>query len=407
MSVRSTVILSTGLFLGAACARQAVGDDDSHAEATGNAEETSGPTGGQMSGGDVPELGPCARYIECVMQVTPEAVSGVVATYGELGSCWELPGVQEEHCWSDCRGQMTLLRELHPDEEACWECSSNEDCPMDRPVCSSVTHECEPGPTPGECFHHEECDSGYCLAYQDAPPDPNAFCERPPPGGATRFTGRVLDVETLAPLPGATVDALAALDAITNPTGASALVTGVTDGEGRFDMTSSGPVSAAIAVFGRIEAPGHTRALTPMASPVDSSYGPGNDVRDLWAIEAATVDAWSSALSSDPSLTEYLPLLDRGGTVLVVRDATTGIALPNASFAPTDPSAPVHVRYLEATGASFGPSSTTSSGIAIVLGAPTTGVTLDVVVNGAPTGTTVGAGSTNNAIVVAGVDVLP
>jgi hypothetical protein len=132
--------LVAGFFLAVACAGQAGLDDDGQGDATGNAASESE----SEADGEAPRLGPCAQYIECVMDVAPGSVSGVVATYGEQGSCWELPGVQEEHCWSDCRGQMSVLRDLHPDAESCWECSSDDDCPEDEPVCGVVAHECQP-----------------------------------------------------------------------------------------------------------------------------------------------------------------------------------------------------------------------------------------------------------------------
>jgi hypothetical protein len=262
----------------------------------------------------------------------------------------------------------------------------------------------DPDPVAGECVVHEDCASGYCLSYQDAPPDPEATCETPPANMATRFTGRVLNVETFAVLPNTTVDVVSVLDAITNPVGATPLASALTDDAGRFDTTSRTPLSAAIAVVARITAPGHARSITGVASPTEGSYEPGNAIHDLWAIPEMTIEAWSSALSADPALAEHLPLVERGGIVAVVRDRTTGTPLPNATLAPVDDGSSLHILYLDAAGTGFQTSGTASRGIAVILGAPTTGTSFELIHEGMPTGTTVQVGSSNNAIFVVAVD---
>ena len=264
--------------------------------------------------------------------------------------------------------------------------------------------EWEPTP-PGECVVHEDCASGYCLSYQDAPPDSNAACETPPAGMATRFTGRVLNIETFAVLPDATVDVVAALDAIVNPTGATPLVSALTDGAGRFDSTSSGPLTAAIGVVARITAPAYARSLVGIAIPAGSqTYGPGNSVHDLWAIRDATIDAWSSALSADAALAEHLPLVERGGVVAVLRNGATGMPLEGATLSPVDDASSLHIRYVDAAGTGFQTTGTASRGIAVILGAPTTGASFELMHEGVPTGVTGQVGSTNHALFVAAFD---
>jgi hypothetical protein len=131
-------LLVSALVLASACSDRVAGSgDEAHTEGATHADATGGETSSDVM------LGPCAQYIECVMEAAPHSVSDVVATYGEEGTCWDRPGVREEHCWADCSGQMKLLREAHPDALSCWACSSDEECPDAAPRCSAVTHECE------------------------------------------------------------------------------------------------------------------------------------------------------------------------------------------------------------------------------------------------------------------------
>jgi hypothetical protein len=124
---------------------------------TGDASGTSPDgtdTAGTDTAGTTPDLGICASYIECVMDVAPEIITNVIATYGEEGACWSLPGVAEEDCWTECTALMETLREAFPDSAACWECQSDEDC-GDAESCFPVDHSCQPW----ECQSHEDCPS--------------------------------------------------------------------------------------------------------------------------------------------------------------------------------------------------------------------------------------------------------
>ena len=94
---------------------------------------TADDTGAENTG---PNLGVCARYIECARKATPQGVTAVISAYGEMGGCWELAGVREEDCWLECEAQMSLLNDAFPEVAECYPCQSNADCTSEtHPVC--------------------------------------------------------------------------------------------------------------------------------------------------------------------------------------------------------------------------------------------------------------------------------
>jgi hypothetical protein len=128
---------------------------------TGTSESTLATEGsGSASEGDGPNLGPCAQYIECVMEVAPEAITSAIATYGEEGACWSLPGVAEEDCWTECTAHREALHETFPDAVACWECQADGDCPPSAAFCDDAEHTC----ADWDCRDDMDCpaDAPYC-----------------------------------------------------------------------------------------------------------------------------------------------------------------------------------------------------------------------------------------------------
>jgi hypothetical protein len=103
-----------------------------------------------------PNLGPCADFIACDMDVTPQVLTTIIATYGEEGTCWKLPGVTEANCWAECEALLAELQKTYPNSEACWECTSDDDCTDATPHC-----------VVGTCTAAEPCDececSGLCF----------------------------------------------------------------------------------------------------------------------------------------------------------------------------------------------------------------------------------------------------
>lgn len=110
--------------------------------ATTDASDASGSEASTETTGSEPNLGVCEDYIDCAMEAMPETIATLIATYGPEGSCWSLPGVTEEDCWTECTAQLANLRAAYPDAEACWECPSDAECIDPAPWCDLVEHRC-------------------------------------------------------------------------------------------------------------------------------------------------------------------------------------------------------------------------------------------------------------------------
>jgi len=98
-----------------------------------------------------PNLGPCAHFIACVMDATPATQTATIATYGEEGICWDLPGVTEVDCWAECEALLAEMKKAYPDAEACWDCASDDECSDPAPYCFE-----------GTCIAGEPCEQCEC-----------------------------------------------------------------------------------------------------------------------------------------------------------------------------------------------------------------------------------------------------
>ncbi|MBC8071360.1 MAG: hypothetical protein IAG13_23745 [Deltaproteobacteria bacterium] len=240
-----------------------------------------------------------------------------------------------------------------------------------------------------------------CLIFTDVPLDATAVCGENPPitdaGCSTRITGTVSDFSTRAPVEGATMKAAGALNAITNPSGATALASGTSDAMGRIDAVTDVAVNQAIAIIALVEGPGGYLTATGLASPIMGSiYATGTGIHDLWLVPQTSLDAWSTALGADPDiLADSLPLGDAGGVVGFVRDAT-GAPIVGAVVEPAEDGSAAVIRYVAADN-SIVADATTETGIFIVIGAAQTGEDFNATMGGSTiaTGT---AGSTNAAV---------
>jgi hypothetical protein len=234
------------------------------------------------------------------------------------------------------------------------------------PECPGVTGDSALGTA---CVSGSDCVSGACPAFTDAPADTSAVCERPAADCSTRFTGTVFDIRTRAPVADATVRIVGTLQAATSPATATPVATGATDTTGRFDFTSSGPITTTLGLVALVEATGYVRTATGVASPAEGttdSYAPGNAVHDVWLLAEADADTWSAALASDPEIAPgLLPLYDSGGVVGLVRDASNDpVAL--ATVHSTSAGSSAVVRYLVSPD-TFATTATDASGIFVIL----------------------------------------
>jgi hypothetical protein len=231
------------------------------------------------------------------------------------------------------------------------------------------------------CMANDECASGVCLIYTDVPLDPAAVCgdfEAATVMGErtvcnTHVTGTLFDFSTLMPVSGGSLKVAGALNAITNPSGATALASDMSDAMGRVDAVTDVPVNQAIAIIALVEAPDYYLTATGLAAPVDATfYAPGTGIHDLWLVPQASLDAWTAALMGDPEVTaDSLPLGDAGGVVGFVRDAT-GAPIAGAVVAPDAADSGAVVRYVAADN-TITTDMTTETGIFIVINAAGTG----------------------------------
>lgn len=215
------------------------------------------------------------------------------------------------------------------------------------------------------CITHAECQSGYCLSYSDAPVDPNAICEPAPEGGNTRVTATVRSLTTQNIASGATVDIISALNAATDPVGATSLLGAVADGAGLVDGVTMDPLSAQIGVVARATTANFALSATGVAAPNDDgSYPPGNAVHDLWVIAQADVDYFNDALATDVDAAPFLPIGQEGGMVGIVRDET-GTPVEGATVFSAAFESDAVVRYVGAAGANA--EATDALGLFVVL----------------------------------------
>ncbi|HWB78441.1 MAG TPA: hypothetical protein VG755_25925 [Nannocystaceae bacterium] len=255
---------------------------------------------------------------------------------------------------------------------------------------------------PGDaCAANDECASGVCLIFTDVPLNADATCgDTPPVMGAhcsTHITGTVFDFATRMPVEGASLKVAGALNAITNPAGATALASATSGADGRVDTVTDVPVNQAIAIIALVEGPGSFLTATGLASPAEETfYATGTGIHDLWLMPQASIDAWSTALMADPEVpADSLPLGVEGGVIGFVRDAT-GMPIAGAVVEPASADSGAIIRYVAADD-TITADMTTDTGIFIIIGAGGTGEDFNATMGGSTiaSGT---AGTANNVV---------
>jgi len=253
------------------------------------------------------------------------------------------------------------------------------------------------------CVTNSECSSALCTLNSDAPLNPDAVCDVPPVDCSMRITGTVWDIVTQQPVADADMIVVGALQAATNPTGAMALASDVSAGDGRVDTETAGPPIAPIGLVALSERSGFWLTATGLASPGDdgTSYGVGHDVHDLWVVSENAATAWSNMLALDPAVDPTsLPLGDEGGVVGLVRDSS-GTPVAGAAVTSTSGGSGAIVRFLNLDG-TFNASATTDLGLFVIL-EPALAEEFEVTVAGMVVGGGT-AGSANGAIFSLAVD---
>ena len=142
----------------------------------------------------------CRRYLDCVLEASPEAVAALLPSYGPDGECWASDEIEVvEICTTACIKAREGYTELFKDVAACGECQDDSHCAeaIGRPRCDPQSHacvECMAKADCGgdscntethvcaECTTNADCDGGACLksAGQCVECTANADCD----GGA-------------------------------------------------------------------------------------------------------------------------------------------------------------------------------------------------------------------------------
>ncbi len=246
------------------------------------------------------------------------------------------------------------------------------------------------------CTANGDCESGICLLFQDVPADDDAVCGAVTEDCSTRITGTLFDFATLAPLADVDVNVVKALDALTNPSGATPVAAATAGADGTFDVESDGAISAPIAIIGIAGGGDYFLTATGISSEVDAgTYEVGTGIHEFWAIPSAKLTAWSDAVDGDPDLDEsVLPLGAAGGIVGFVRDAD-GNPVSGATVAPAADGSAAIIRYPQADD-SVGSDMTDDTGLFVVFGGAATGEDY-VATSGGMTGNGT-AGTTKNVV---------
>jgi hypothetical protein len=231
------------------------------------------------------------------------------------------------------------------------------------------------------CAANDECASGVCTLFTDAPPDLEATCDDAPANCGMRVTATAVDIVTRQTPPGIEVVITSALQAATDPTGADPIASATTDDLGRIDVVLPEP-TAPIGLMALLSGPTYELTTTALAAPWDggSSYRVANDVHDLWLVSTNAVTAWSNMLSLDPTIPpDTLPLVVAGGLVGLVRGAD-GLPLAGATVSSTNGGSSAVIRYLAGDG-TFNTMATGDFGLFVIL-APELGEVFEAELDG-------------------------
>ncbi len=223
------------------------------------------------------------------------------------------------------------------------------------------------------CWMFDECQSGFCSIYQGAPDPGDGVCEDALPLGMIRIQGNVNNFENLEDIEGVTVEILPAMASVSDPTGAKPLGTAVSGADGRFelDLNTREPAIVKLGLVARASKEGFATSITglvePEVDPAQNLFPPAVRNHDVQLVPLETVQSWSEALGAEEALAQYLPLVDKGGIFVSLRNVETGQGYPGAQIVSQNPNSQAIVRYLNEGGESFNAEATTSTGKFVII----------------------------------------
>lgn len=226
-----------------------------------------------------------------------------------------------------------------------------------------------PNPVDASCRRNDDCASGVCAIFTDAPVNEDAVCLEAPSDCSTVITGMVRDFETGTPMADVPLVVVGALDAVKQGIDAPALSSLRTNEHGLVQGQTDGPLDEQLAVLGMSATEGYALTVTGIAQPPLNGgrrYEVGLGIHDMWVVPLPLLDAWSATLATDPDIPAELLPLTQGAVIGRVRDGATGQPIAGADVVADNPESAAIVRALADDG-TFQNGPTGSSGIFVVL----------------------------------------
>ncbi|WP_096329426.1 hypothetical protein [Nannocystis exedens] len=142
------------------------GDTSTTSDDTGGPVTEGPPTSGTTTtttddptDGSSTDRTPCNRYIECVAVTNPGGLLDAQEDFGEASACWTGTPADAELCITACKAGLAQGHALAPDEPACFECASDDECDVGGGE-ACVEGNCEV-PTPGAAV--QPIGNTYCI----------------------------------------------------------------------------------------------------------------------------------------------------------------------------------------------------------------------------------------------------
>ena len=107
----------------------------------------------------------CDRYIDCLLEVTPEAVGPTLASYGPEGECWNTNDLQVlDICMRACAQGREGIGKIYPDVGECGECQNDDHCAEveNKSRCDVKDNECV------TCLVNGDCANNLCHPSEQA-----------------------------------------------------------------------------------------------------------------------------------------------------------------------------------------------------------------------------------------------
>jgi hypothetical protein len=233
------------------------------------------------------------------------------------------------------------------------------------------------------CTGPEECQSGCCEVFSEAP-QAIGTCVDAPSECEMRSVGRVLSFPSRKPAPGIDTWIIGAVDVANGPNDATPLGRTVSDERGLYDVTTDEMVDVPFGVAVLLQGDGHYPTIGGLAAPyADGRYITCPLARDMWALPSVVLASYNQVLVGDPDVAPYLPLGAQGGILGIVRWIDTGEPATGAQVVPVAAdSSDMVIRYLDDSGTTFVDDRTHAPGVFLLVGA-LPGEEFDVVLQGA------------------------